>query len=178
MPPATSTSCRFVGVHPSLPRRSRPELSEAAALCLPQEDKLILEAPSQQPKSKSKRQRRDTTNEMLELVVKLRDLDLLWNKWGGGVIPEGERCVPPQVKFGHGRWLVGSVYYARKDDIPLAIIIPAVIIPMLLFIAVSVYCYRCGREPSGERCGGFWILTGFVALTGGRVSRRSASTRR
>uniref|UniRef100_A0A669DD70 Plexin b2a, tandem duplicate 1 n=1 Tax=Oreochromis niloticus TaxID=8128 RepID=A0A669DD70_ORENI len=47
-----------------------------------------------------------------------------------------------QVKFGHGEWLVGSVYYSRKDDIPLAIIIPAVIIPMLLFIAVSVYCYR------------------------------------
>uniref|UniRef100_A0A671Y2M7 Plexin b2a, tandem duplicate 1 n=1 Tax=Sparus aurata TaxID=8175 RepID=A0A671Y2M7_SPAAU len=46
------------------------------------------------------------------------------------------------VKFGHGEWKVGSVYYARKDDIPLAIIIPAVIVPMLLFIAVSVYCYR------------------------------------
>ena len=46
------------------------------------------------------------------------------------------------MKFGHGEWLVGSVYYARKDDIPLAIIIPAVIVPMLLFIAVSVYCYR------------------------------------
>lgn len=47
-----------------------------------------------------------------------------------------------QVKFGHGEWIVGSVYYARKDDIPLAIIIPAVLVPMLLFIAVSVYCYR------------------------------------
>ncbi|TNN26392.1 Plexin-B2 [Liparis tanakae] len=46
------------------------------------------------------------------------------------------------VKFGLGEWTVDSVYYARKDDIPLAIIIPAVIIPMLLFIAVSVYCYR------------------------------------
>lgn len=50
-----------------------------------------------------------------------------------------------QVKFGHGKWTVGSVYYARKDDIPLAIIIPAVIVPMLLFIAVSVYCYRFGK---------------------------------
>ncbi|TWW64893.1 Plexin-B2 Precursor [Takifugu flavidus] len=79
-----------------------------------QEDKLILEAPSPQPKSRSKRPRRDTTNEMLELVV----------------------------KFGHGEWLVGSVCYATKDDIPLAIIIPAVIIPMIIFIAVSVYCYR------------------------------------
>ncbi|KAM9846101.1 plexin-B2-like [Aulostomus maculatus] len=79
-----------------------------------QDDKLILEAPSSQPRAKSKRQRRDTTNDLLELVV----------------------------KFGHGEWMVGSVYYARKDDIPLAIIIPAVILPMLLFIAVSVYCYR------------------------------------
>ncbi|XP_074553968.1 plexin-B2-like [Halichoeres trimaculatus] len=79
-----------------------------------QDDKLILEAPSSQPRSRSKRQRRDTTNDLLELVV----------------------------KFGHGEWMVGSVYYARKDDIPLAIIIPAVIVPMLLFIAISVYCYR------------------------------------
>ncbi|XP_041833898.1 plexin-B2a [Melanotaenia boesemani] len=79
-----------------------------------QDDKLILEAPSSQPRAKSKRQRRDTTNDLLDLVV----------------------------KFGHGEWTVGSVYYARKDDIPLAIIIPAVIVPMLLFIAVSVYCYR------------------------------------
>ncbi|XP_068162621.1 plexin-B2-like [Antennarius striatus] len=79
-----------------------------------QDDKLILEAPSSQPRARSKRQRRDTTNDLLELVV----------------------------KFGHGEWMVGSVYYARKDDIPLAIIIPAVIVPMLLFIAVSIYCYR------------------------------------
>uniref|UniRef100_A0A8D3A8C4 Plexin b2a, tandem duplicate 1 n=1 Tax=Scophthalmus maximus TaxID=52904 RepID=A0A8D3A8C4_SCOMX len=79
-----------------------------------QDDKLILEAPSSQPRSRSKRQRRDTTNDLLELVV----------------------------KFGHGEWLVGSVYYDRKDDVLLAIIIPAVIVPMLLFIAVSVYCYR------------------------------------
>ncbi|XP_028304931.1 plexin-B2a isoform X2 [Gouania willdenowi] len=79
-----------------------------------QDDKLILDAPSSQPRPSSKRQRRDTTNDLLELVV----------------------------KFGHGKWPVGKVYYARKDDIPLAIIIPAVIVPMLLFIAVSVYCYR------------------------------------
>ncbi|XP_022605510.1 plexin-B2-like [Seriola dumerili] len=79
-----------------------------------QDDKLILEAPSSQPRARSKRQRRDTANDLLDLVV----------------------------KFGHGEWIVGSVYYARKDDIPLAIIIPAVIVPMLLFIAVSVYCYR------------------------------------
>ncbi|XP_042259850.1 plexin-B2-like [Thunnus maccoyii] len=79
-----------------------------------QDDKLILEAPSSQPSARSKRQRRDTTKDLLELVV----------------------------KFGHGEWTVGSVYYARKEDLPLAIIIPAVIVPMLLFIAVSVYCYR------------------------------------
>ncbi|XP_056280657.1 LOW QUALITY PROTEIN: plexin-B2-like [Pseudoliparis swirei] len=77
-----------------------------------QDDKLILEAPSSRPRSR--RQRRDTATDMLELVV----------------------------KFGLGEWTVDSVYYARKDNIPLAIIIPAVIIPMLLFIAVSVYCYR------------------------------------
>lgn len=49
---------------------------------------------------------------------------------------------------------MGSVYYARKEDIPLSIIIPAVLVPMLLFIAVSVYCYRleprrCLRCPPG-----------------------------
>ncbi|XP_034019127.1 plexin-B2-like [Thalassophryne amazonica] len=79
-----------------------------------QDDKLFLEAPSSQPRSRSKRQRRDTTSDLLELVV----------------------------KFGHGEWMVGSVYYARKDEVPLAIIIPAVVLPMLFFIAVSVYCYR------------------------------------
>lgn len=87
------------------------------ALChvnILQDDKLILEAPSSQPRARSRRQRRDTTNDPLELLV----------------------------KFGDGEWVVGSVYYARKDDIPLAIIIPAVIVPMLLFIAISVYCYR------------------------------------
>ncbi|XP_078138128.1 plexin-B2-like isoform X2 [Centroberyx gerrardi] len=78
-----------------------------------QDDKLFLEAPSSQPKSRSKRQRRDTTNDLLDLVI----------------------------KFGNGEWKVGSVYYARKDEVPLAIIIPGVILPMLLFIAVSVYCY-------------------------------------
>lgn len=34
-----------------------------------QDDKLILEAPSSQPRARSKRQRRDTTNDLLELVV-------------------------------------------------------------------------------------------------------------
>uniref|UniRef100_A0A667ZHJ3 Plexin b2a, tandem duplicate 1 n=1 Tax=Myripristis murdjan TaxID=586833 RepID=A0A667ZHJ3_9TELE len=87
------------------------------ALChvnILQDDKLFLEAPSSQPRAKSKRQRRDTTNDLLDLVI----------------------------KFGNGQWKVGSVYYARKDEVPLAIIIPGVIVPMLLFIAISVYCYR------------------------------------
>ncbi|KAF3859662.1 hypothetical protein F7725_022061, partial [Dissostichus mawsoni] len=61
------------------------------------DDKLILEAPSSQPRSGSKRQRRDTTNDLLDLVV----------------------------KFGHGEWKVGSVYYAQSKDIPLEIIIPS-----------------------------------------------------
>ncbi|XP_075900009.1 plexin-B2-like [Nelusetta ayraudi] len=79
-----------------------------------QDDKLILDAPPTQPKPRSRRHRRDTSNDPLDLVV----------------------------KFGRGEWVVGSVYYASKYDIPLAIIIPAVIIPMVLFILFSIYCYR------------------------------------
>lgn len=48
----------------------------------------------------------------------------------------------PQIKFGNGEWEVGSVVYEGKYGVPLAIIIPAVIIPMLLIIATSAYCYR------------------------------------
>lgn len=36
-----------------------------------QDDKLILEAPSSQPRARSKRQRRDTVNDLLELVVSM-----------------------------------------------------------------------------------------------------------
>ncbi|XP_013888336.1 plexin-B2 [Austrofundulus limnaeus] len=79
-----------------------------------QDDKLILDAPTTKPHVKSRRQRRDTADDSLEL----------------------------RVKFGYGEWVVGSVYYDEKYKLPLAIIIPAVIVPMLLFIAVSVYCYR------------------------------------
>lgn len=46
-----------------------------------------------------------------------------------------------QIKFGNGVWDVGSVVYESKYEVPLAIIIPAVIIPMLLIIATSAYCY-------------------------------------
>lgn len=36
-----------------------------------QDDKLILEAPSSQPRARSKRQRRDAVNDLLELVVSM-----------------------------------------------------------------------------------------------------------
>lgn len=47
-----------------------------------------------------------------------------------------------QIKFGKGEWVVGSVQYEKKNDLPLYIIIPAVIVPMLLIIVISIYCYR------------------------------------
>lgn len=50
--------------------------------------------------------------------------------------------VYPQIKFGKGEWVVGSVQYEKKNDLSLYIIIPAVIVPMLLIIGVSIYCYR------------------------------------
>ncbi|KAM9403073.1 plexin-B2-like [Salvelinus alpinus] len=83
-----------------------------------QDDKLFLEAPSTQPRARSKRQRRDTSSDPLDLTI----------------------------KFGNGEWVVGSVNYERKYEVPLAIIIPAIIVPMLLFLAVSVYCYRRKRQ--------------------------------
>ena len=46
-----------------------------------------------------------------------------------------------QIKFGNGEWVVGSVHYERKNEVSL-LIIPAVIVPMLLIILISVYCYR------------------------------------
>ncbi|KAI7791770.1 plexin-B2-like [Triplophysa rosa] len=77
-------------------------------------DKLFLVAPSSPPKSTSRRHRRDTSSEAIELLI----------------------------KFGKGEWNVGSVRFERKSEVPLYIIIPAVIIPMVLFIAMSIYCYR------------------------------------
>ncbi|KAI1882308.1 hypothetical protein AGOR_G00249340 [Albula goreensis] len=79
-----------------------------------QDDRLFLDPPSTQPKARSKRQRRDTSSDLLELLI----------------------------KFGNGEWVVGSVHYERKYEVPLPIIIPCVVIPMLLIIAISVYCYR------------------------------------
>ncbi|KAL0196095.1 hypothetical protein M9458_009667, partial [Cirrhinus mrigala] len=66
----------------------------------------ILEDDKLPPKSTSRRQRRDTSSEAMELTI----------------------------KFGNGEW-------NRKYEVPLYIIIPAVLIPMVLFIAVSIYCY-------------------------------------
>ncbi|XP_052430667.1 plexin-B2-like [Carassius gibelio] len=79
-----------------------------------QDEKLFLDPPSKVPSARSKRQRRDTGSDPLDLVI----------------------------KFGKGEWLVGSVRYERKYSLPLPIIIPAVLVPMLLIIVISVLCYR------------------------------------
>lgn len=47
-----------------------------------------------------------------------------------------------QIKFGKAEFKAGSVQYERKNDLSLYIIVPAVIVPMLLIITISVYCYR------------------------------------
>uniref|UniRef100_A0A671QLW9 Plexin-B2-like n=1 Tax=Sinocyclocheilus anshuiensis TaxID=1608454 RepID=A0A671QLW9_9TELE len=52
------------------------------------------------------------------------------------------RDTSSEIIFGNGEWNVGSVRFERKYEVPLYIIIPAVLIPMVLFIAVSIYCYR------------------------------------
>ncbi|CAB1323391.1 unnamed protein product, partial [Coregonus sp. 'balchen'] len=80
-----------------------------------QDDKLFLDPPSSQPRARSKRhrRRRDTSSDPLDLLI----------------------------KFGNGEWVVGSVHYERKNEVSL-LIIPAVIVPMLLIILISIYCYR------------------------------------
>ncbi|KAK1887996.1 Plexin-B2, partial [Dissostichus eleginoides] len=80
-----------------------------------QDDKLFLDPPSTTPSARSRRHRRDTRPELLDLTV-----NQVWE----------------------GEWVVGSVEYEKKNDLKLYIIIPAVIVPMLLIIAISVYCYR------------------------------------
>ncbi|KAF6715731.1 Plexin-B2 [Oryzias melastigma] len=47
-----------------------------------------------------------------------------------------------RIKFGKAEFKAGSVQYERKNDLSLYIIVPAVIVPMLLIITISVYCYR------------------------------------
>ncbi|XP_016396037.1 plexin-B2-like [Sinocyclocheilus rhinocerous] len=86
----------------------------SCAVTILEDDKLFLVAPSSPPKSTSRRHRRDTSSEAMELTI----------------------------IFGNGEWNVGSVRFERKYEVPLYIIIPAVLIPMVLFIAVSIYCYR------------------------------------
>ncbi|XP_062374597.1 plexin-B2a [Sardina pilchardus] len=77
------------------------------------DDKIFLEAPATHP-TRPRRHKRDTNSQLLDLVI----------------------------KFGNGEWKVGSVQYERKYEAPLLAIIPGVIIPMVLFIIFSVYCYR------------------------------------
>ncbi|XP_019934621.2 plexin-B2b [Paralichthys olivaceus] len=79
-----------------------------------QDDKLFLDPPSTKPRARSRRHRRDTRPELLDLAI----------------------------KFGKGEWVVGLVQYENKNESSLYIIIPAVIVPMLLIIAISLYCYR------------------------------------
>ncbi|KAA0720962.1 Plexin-B2 Precursor [Triplophysa tibetana] len=87
---------------------------EPCVVTILDEDKLFLVAPSSPPKSYTRRHRRDTSSEAIELLI----------------------------KFGNGEWIVGSVRFEGKSEVPLYIIIPAVIIPMVLFIGLSIYCYR------------------------------------
>lgn len=87
---------------------------ESCLVTILEDDKLFLVAPSSPPKSTSRRHRRDTSSDALELLI----------------------------KFGNGEWNVGSVRFERKYEVPLYIIVPAVLIPMALFIVVSIYCYR------------------------------------
>lgn len=110
------------------------------------EDKLFLEAPSTPPKSHTRRQRRDTSSETMDLVVSsgfhssVHGFTLFF--FFSSISAACPPFFPSQIKFGHGEWNVGTVRYEKKHEVPLYIIIPAVILPMLLFIAVSVYCYR------------------------------------
>ncbi|TRY62363.1 hypothetical protein DNTS_020994 [Danionella cerebrum] len=87
---------------------------EPCIVTILEDDKLFLVAPSSPPKSSSRRHRRDTSSEAMELLI----------------------------KFGNGEWKVGSVRFETKYEASLYIIIPAILIPMVSFIAVSIYCYR------------------------------------
>ncbi|KAG8517997.1 Plexin-B2 [Galemys pyrenaicus] len=77
------------------------------------ETDLYCEPPEVQPPPK-RRQKRDTAHNLPEFIV----------------------------KFGSREWVLGRVEYdTRVSDVPLGLILPLVIVPMVLVIAVSVYCY-------------------------------------
>uniref|UniRef100_A0A8D3DRN3 Plexin b2b n=1 Tax=Scophthalmus maximus TaxID=52904 RepID=A0A8D3DRN3_SCOMX len=84
-----------------------------------QDDKLFLDPPSTPPPLRQKRNTERSHNNMIPSL-----------------------CVYLQIKFGKGEWVVGSVRYESKNESSLYIIIPAVIVPMLMIIAISLYCYR------------------------------------
>ncbi|XP_006888079.1 PREDICTED: plexin-B2 [Elephantulus edwardii] len=79
------------------------------------ETDLYCEPPEVQPPPK-RRQKRDTTHNLPEFIV----------------------------KFGSREWVLGRVEYdTRVSDVAqrLGLILPLVIVPMVFFIALSVYCY-------------------------------------
>lgn len=77
------------------------------------ETDLYCEPPEVQPPPK-RRQKRDTTHNLPEFIV----------------------------KFGSREWVLGRVEYdTRVSDMPLSLILPLVIVPMVIVIVVSVYCY-------------------------------------
>ncbi|KAM9311722.1 plexin-B2 [Gastrophryne carolinensis] len=69
--------------------------------------------PGEQPQPR-KRHKRDTTDNLPEFTV----------------------------QFGNREWVLGKVEYGQSQTIPLHIIIPVVLIPMILIIALSILCYR------------------------------------
>ncbi|XP_039718937.1 plexin-B2 [Pteropus medius] len=78
------------------------------------ETDLYCEPPEVQPPPK-RRQKRDTAHNLPEFIV----------------------------KFGSREWVLGRVEYdTRVSDVPLSLILPLVMVPMVVVIAVSVYCYR------------------------------------
>ncbi|XP_070267445.1 plexin-B2 [Myotis yumanensis] len=77
------------------------------------ETDLYCEPPEVQPPPK-RRQKRDTTLNLPEFIV----------------------------KFGSREWVLGRVEYdSRVSEVPLSVILPLVMVPMVIIIALSVYCY-------------------------------------
>ncbi|XP_069483946.1 plexin-B2 [Ambystoma mexicanum] len=74
---------------------------------------LYCQPPEQQPQPR-RRQKRDTTNNLPEFIV----------------------------KFGNREWVLGKVEYGQATVIPLNIILPLVIIPMVAIIIIAIYFYR------------------------------------